>query len=366
MMACIFMSCSQSTLNQTALFYAPLDVRIEDVPLPELANGELLVQVGKALTCGTDLKCYKRGHPVLLGDVLPAPFGHEFSGTIVAIGGEPNRTQWQVGQRVVCANSAPCFNCYYCQQGQHNLCEQLVLLNGAYAQFIKVPANIAQYNTYLLPAAMPFEIAAFTEPLAVALRGVEAIGVTAGQSVAIVGLGPIGQLMVKVATLLGATVTAIARSPHKLTMAEQFGGAVQTVSIAEGFNPQVIKQVYSPEGRGFDVVIEAVGLPETWEKSVHLARKGGKIHWFAGCKGGSTISLETKLVHYNELTLYSLFHHTPEYVAKAFNWLATGKLDPTPLLSGEFALADVVTALQAMEQGKGFKYAITPPCCDGE
>lgn len=350
-----------STTNQTALFYAPLDVRIEPCALPILAEGELLVQVGTALTCGTDLKCYKRGHPVLLGDVLPAPFGHEFAGTIVAIGGNIHNNQWQVGQRVVCANSAPCFNCYYCHQGQHNLCEQLVLLNGAYAQFIKVPANIAQHNTHLLPEAMPFEIAAFTEPLAVALRGVEAVGVKAGQNVAIVGLGPIGQLMVKVATLLGANVTAIARSANKLTMAQQFAGAVQTVSIAEGFNPHSIKQDYSPQGRGFDVVIEAVGLPETWEKCLYLARKGGTVHWFAGCKGGSTVAVDTKLVHYNELTLYSLFHHTPAYVAKAFNWLATGQLNPTPLLSGTFPLNQVVTALQAMEAGKGFKYAILPP-----
>ena len=346
------------TTNQTALFYAPKDVRVEDCPLPQLTEGELLIQIGSALTCGTDLKCYKRGHPVLLGDKLPAPFGHEFAGTIVAIGGNEAESKWKLGQRVVCANSAPCFDCYYCHQGQHNLCEHLVLLNGAYAQFIKVPANIAQYNTHLLPDAMPFEIAAFTEPLAVAMRGVEGVGVKAGQSVAIVGLGPIGQLMVKVATLLGANVTAIARSDYKLKMAENFGGAVQTVSIADGFDPVAIKQAFSPDGRGFDVVIEAVGLPETWEKCLHLARKGGVVHWFAGCSGGSTVAVDTRLVHYNELTLYSLFHHTPAFVAKSFDWLATGKLDPRPLISGAYPLANVVDALEAMEHGQGFKYDI--------
>jgi L-iditol 2-dehydrogenase len=347
-----------ASMNQTALFYAPRDVRIEACPLPELTAGELLIQIGSALTCGTDLKCYKRGHPVLLGDNLPAPFGHEFSGTIVDIGGDETASKWQRGQRVVCANSTPCFDCYYCHQGQHNLCEHLVLLNGAYAQFIKVPANIAKHNTYLLPDAMPFEIAAFTEPLAVALRGVEGVGVKAGQSVAIVGLGPIGQLMVKVATLLGANVTAIARSADKRAMAQAFGGAVQTVSIAEGFHPLTIKQRFSPEGRGFDVVIEAVGLPETWENCLQLARRGGVVHWFAGCSGGSSVAVDTQLVHYNELTIYSLFHHTPAFVAKSFEWLATGKIDPRPLISGVYPLANVVNALEAMEQGRGFKYQI--------
>jgi L-iditol 2-dehydrogenase len=211
-----------------------------------------------------------------------------------------------------------------------------------------------------LPEQLPFAIAAFTEPLAVAMRGVLAMDLKPGDHVAIVGLGPIGQLMVKVATLSGFQVTAVARSDKKLAMAKQFGGATATVSIAEGFEPDVIKAHHSAEGRGFDAVIEAVGLPETWEKCVALARRGGKVHWFAGCAGDSTVTLSTRRLHYDEITLYSLFHHTPAFVKLAFDWLSTGKLDPTPLITDTLPLPQLEQALQHMLSGEGFKYALIP------
>ena len=152
-----------------ALFYEPRVVRYEPMPIPSIGAGEILVRVGAALTCGTDLKCYRRGHPVLLG-TLPSPFGHEFAGTIAAVGDGVDHLS--VGQRVVSANSAPCGECYYCEQDQENLCEHLELLNGAYAEYIRVPAPITAKNTHILPDSTPFTIAAFTEPLAVSLRGV--------------------------------------------------------------------------------------------------------------------------------------------------------------------------------------------------
>jgi L-iditol 2-dehydrogenase len=336
-------------MMRAALFYAPLDVRVERVPLPVVGAGEVLVRVGVALTCGTDLKCYRRDHPVLLGVERPARFGHEFSGVIVAVG--EGVLGFSVGDRVVAVNSAPCGRCFYCERGQANLCEYLTLLNGAYAEYILVPANIVAVNMYRLPEGLPFEVAAFTEPLAVALRGVLDLAPRVGDSVAIIGLGPIGQLMVKVATLMGLRVTALGRSGYKLAMAQSFGGAVSVVDVSAGFDAEAIKVAHSPEGRGFDLVIEAVGLPLVWQQATQLARRGGKVHWFAGCAGGSVVELDTTLVHYNELTLYSLFHHTPVHVRRAFEYLCSGELDPRPLLLGAepFGL-----------EGVGFKYVIRP------
>ncbi|MFM7389283.1 MAG: zinc-binding dehydrogenase [Vampirovibrionales bacterium] len=350
-------SLSLPSTYQSMQFYAPYDVRYESVALPTLQSGEVLVRIGTALTCGTDLKCYRRGHPVLLGQ-LPSPFGHEFAGTVAAVAEDV--TQWQVGDRVVAVNSAPCGECFYCQKQQPNLCETLVLLNGAYADYIVVPANIAKINMHRLPETLPFEVAAFTEPLAVAMRGVLDMGLQAGDHIAIIGVGPIGQLMVKVASLSGFKVTVLARNEAKLAMARRFGGAIATVNIANGIDAPHIVAQYSPEGRGFDAVIEAVGLPEVWESCVSLVRRGGKVHWFAGCAGGSTITLETRRLHYDEITLYSLFHHTPAFVKQAFDWLATGFLDPTPLITDTLPLPQLETALQQMQAGQGFKYALVP------
>ncbi len=350
------------TMN-AMMFHAPRDIRYEQVPVPQPQAGELLVRVHRALTCGTDLKCFRRGHPVLLGR-LPSPFGHEFAGVIEAVGENTegniggNVTQWQVGQRVVAANSAPCYDCYFCDKTQYNLCENLKLLNGAYADYICIPENIARYNTHLIPDDIPFEIAAFTEPLAVAIRAIEGVGIQAGDNVVVVGVGPIGQLIVKVASLLGAKVTVLARSEMKLEMAKHFGGAVESISIQDGFFPDVLVERHSPHGRGWDVVIEAVGLPETWEKAVGLCRRGGKVHWFAGCPSGSTVTLDTKRLHYDEITLFSLFHHTPHDVKKAFDLLVSGQINPRPLISESFALKDLEHALAGMEAGHFFKASI--------
>jgi L-iditol 2-dehydrogenase len=340
-----------------ALFHAPGDVRYSEVPVPRPGPGELVVQVKQALTCGTDLKCYRRGHPVLLAQ-LPSPFGHEFSGVVADVG--VGVTRFSAGDRVVCANSAPCGDCFYCQAEQMNLCEQLQLLNGAYAGYILVPAPIVARNTYPLTENMPFEIAAFTEPLAVSLRGVDGIGVKAGEHIAIMGLGPIGLLMVKVAKLRGAHVTAFARNPMKLAMAQSFGGADAVVDMADGLDVAQVVARNTPQGRGFDGVIEAIGLPHTWEAAVGLVRRGGRVHWFAGCPGDSTVTLSTKRLHYDEITLYSLFHHTPVEVRAAFDLLCTGQLDPRPLISGSYGLVDLTTALGQMEAGLGFKYQIEP------
>jgi L-iditol 2-dehydrogenase len=340
---------------QAMRFHAPGDIRYETVARPEPGPGEVLVRIQRALTCGTDLKCYRRGHPVLLAS-LPSPFGHEFAGTVAKLG--LGVTQWQVRQRVVAVNSAPCETCFYCLKQQPNLCETLELLNGAYAEYIVVPERIARLNTHALPDDMPFEIAAFTEPLAVAMRGIHGVGVKPGDEVIVLGLGPIGQLMVKVATLAGARVTAVARTESKRFMAERFGGAVQSISIAEGFEPATLVREHSPEGRGWDVVIEAIGLPETWEKAVQLARRGGKVHWFAGCAGGSAIALDTRRVHYDEITLYSLFHHTPADVKQAFEALANGQIDPRPLISETVTLHELEQAFTHMQAGTTLKAAI--------
>ncbi|MEB3288139.1 MAG: alcohol dehydrogenase catalytic domain-containing protein [Vampirovibrionales bacterium] len=354
---------------KAGVFFAPNQVAYTEIDAPTPGPGELVVSVDTALTCGTDVKCYRRGHPVLLSKI-PSPFGHEFSGRVAKVGEGVRR--FKVGDRVVAANSAPCLNCYYCRQQQPNLCESLDLLNGAYADFIKIPERIVSQNTYPLPEHLSFEMAAFCEPLAVSLRGVEMSGVKAGDSVAIIGLGPIGQLLVRAASLAGANVSAIGRSPDlktssdkldKLALAERFGQASQMIDIRgwdlnQKAQQEKLVNTYTPEGRGFDVVIEAVGLPETWQQSVGLVRKGGVVNWFAGCKSGTEVTLDTRRMHYDEITVMSLFHHTPDYFKKALQLLADGDVDPRPLISERLPMAEFETALQRVEAGEAMKIAL--------
>lgn len=350
---------AQETTAQTmmaALFYEPNVVRYEETPIPPLNPGELLIKVESALTCGTDVKCYRRGHPVLLKN-FPSPFGHEFAGTVSQV--YPDKDgRFEVGDRVVSANSAPCYNCFYCGKGQTNLCENLDLLNGAYAEYIRIPAQIARYNTYHIPDHVPFEIAAFCEPLAVCLHGLHQAHISPGDRVAVMGLGPIGQLMTRAAKLKGAHVTTLARNPHKLALAQNFGQADAIVNLAETPAAEDIRQLATPDGRGFDVVIEAIGTPETWEKAIALVRKGGTANLFGGCKGGTSIQLDTRRLHYDEIKLVSSFHHTPHHFKAALDLLSSMQIDPRALITDILPMARFESALQQVEAGQAMKIVL--------
>ena len=194
---------------KAVLFYGPQDIRYEDVKIKPLAKGEILVKVKSALTCGTDVKTFRRGHPVLIKKV-PSGFGHEFSGVVEKIGDGVNNVK--VGDRVVCANSAPCGKCFYCRHEEYNLCENLDLLNGAYAEYIVVPERIVQKNTLILPEDLSFDKAAFCEPLANVVHGVERTEIKAGQTVGIIGIGPIGFMVARLAKIKGENTMGAGRN----------------------------------------------------------------------------------------------------------------------------------------------------------
>lgn len=342
---------------QAALFYAPEDVRVESIPLPKMDAGGLLIRVDAALTCGTDIKCFHRGHPVLLKN-FPSPFGHECSGTVVAVGQDVEH--FSIGDRVVAANSAPCYDCFYCERGQTNLCENLDLLNGAYAEFMAIPSQIVKYNTYKIPMHIPSEVAAFAEPLSVCVRAVALSDITRGSRVAVLGTGPIGQLLIRSAKIMGAHVTAFGRSEAKQRLAQEFGGADVLATLDFSQDGNVIKQQYTEEGRGFDVVIEAVGRPESWEWAVDLVRKGGTVNLFGGCKSGTTVTLPTRPLHYDEIKVISLFHHTPTYFKQAVDWLCDGLFDPRPLIHSTVGLTQWREAFELVESGQAIKVAVHP------
>ncbi|HEY1170070.1 MAG TPA: zinc-binding dehydrogenase [Verrucomicrobiae bacterium] len=330
---------------QAAVLYGKEDVRIESVAEKPLAAGEVRIRIGAALTCGTDLKVYKRGYHAKM-IVPPAVFGHELAGTIAEVGVEVNG--WAIGERVVVANSAPCGKCFFCGQNQENLCEDLMFLNGAYAQSIVVPARLVQKNLLRLKSATSFTDAALTEPLACVVQGVEDSKLAAGQHVLVLGSGPIGLMFVALAKHLGCRVTVAGRGEQRLALAKRLGAETVIEVPREGDIVPVVEPKLSSKA---DVVIEAVGKPDVWEASVKLVRKGGMVNFFGGCPSGTSVSLDTTLIHYSNLTLLASFHHTPRTIRRALEFIESGVVTAKDFVDGECALAELPQLFKSMAAG---------------
>ena len=284
-------------------YYGPQNIKLEEVMVKPPQEGEVVVKVISALTCGTDVKTFRRGHPVLIKSV-PSGFGHEFAGIVEKVG--KGVEKFKPGDRVVAANSAPCGHCFFCKREEYNLCENLDLLNGAYAQYITVPARIVEKNMLILPDDLSFDKAAFCEPLANVVHGVERTGIKKGQTVGIIGIGPIGLMFARLAKLKGANVIVAGRNPIKLKAAEEFAHADEIVDLTKYNNPEKIFREYTEEHRGLDVAVECVGLPEIWERIFSCVRPGGTVHFFGGCKSGSTVTFDTTKMHYGDISLIKL------------------------------------------------------------
>jgi L-iditol 2-dehydrogenase len=297
---------------RAALLYAPGDLRVEEMPRPEPGPGDVLVQVEIALTDGTDLKTYRRGHPLLLTE-SPARFGHEFCGLVD-------------GRRVVAANSAPCGECDGCARGEQ--CRDLAFLAGAYAEWLVVPERIAKVNLHDVPRGVAPEVAAMVEPIACCLRGMERAGITAGDTVAILGAGPIGLMLAACVADAGGWPVVVGGREERRALVEEFGAEVG-------------------DGRGADVVIEAVGTEQAWSDAVALVRPGGTVVMFGGLLRDARPPVDAYRVHYEELTVRGSFHHTPQTVRAALVFLASGAYPWTRLVTHRVALDELPTLFEA-------------------
>ena len=291
---------------RAARLYAPGDLRIEDVPRPEPGPGDVLVQVELALTDGTDLKTFRRGHP-LLAQESPSPFGHEFCGIVD-------------GRRVVAANSAPCGSCEGCARGEQ--CLDLVFLSGAYADWILVPERIADVNLHEVPRDLIPEVAAMVEPLACCLRGVERAGIEAGASVSILGAGPIGLMLAACVADAGGWPVVV-------------GGREERRALVELFGAQ------SGPGTDADVVFEAAGSDTAWIDAVELVRPGGTVVMFGGLPRDARPPIDAYRLHYEELTVRGSFHHSPSTVRAALGFLASGAYPWERLVTHRVLLDDL-------------------------
>jgi len=335
---------------KAAVLYGKEDVRVEDIKPAALEPGEVRIQIEAALTCGTDLKVFRRGYHAKM-IVPPAVFGHELAGVISEVHSPESTVRshaWQVGDRVVVANSAPCGGCFHCRNGQENLCDDLLFLNGAYAESIVVPARIVEKNLLRLKPETAFRDAALTEPLACVAQGIEDVKLRAGQHVLVLGAGPIGLMFVALAKNLGCDVTVAGRRMARLVTAYKLG-ANHVVDIGDGHD--LASKVRTASKVHFDVVIEAVGKPEVWEASVHLVRKGGTVNFFGGCPSGTSITLDTTLIHYSNLSLLASFHHTPRTIRRALEFIESGVIRASDFVDGECGLSGLPDLLKSMTAG---------------
>ncbi len=341
---------------RAAMLYGVKDLRVEEVEKPQIGAGEVLVQIKAATTCGTDLKIFQRGY-VEKVIKLPTIFGHEWAGDVVEVG---EGVTWpKKGMRIRAGNSAPCLRCRMCQKGKYNLCEDMVWLWGAYAEYIRVPARTVLVNTQAIPPHVTYGEAAITEPLACVLHGAEKAGIKLGDTVAIIGAGPIGLLHLLVAKKLGAERVIISDLlDERLEFARKLG-AEETINARTEDAVSKVKQLTN--GYGADVVIEAIGLPATWEQALKMVCKGGTVLEFGGCPPETEIRVGTELLHYGEVTVMGAFHTTPTHFKKALNLITSGVLNVKPLVTRRMPLEKIREAFETLTTSKvDIKIAIIP------
>jgi L-iditol 2-dehydrogenase len=337
------------------VFHGPGDLRAEEIPVPVPGPGEVLLRIDAALTCGTDVKTLRRGHPVMIPKV-PTVFGHEFAGTVAAVGRGVRMVR--EGDRLVVANSAPCGECRLCLAGRPNLCDDLLFVNGAYGEFIALPPRLVARNVVLLGDQIPAARAAFAEPLACALLAVERARVESGQSVAVFGHGPLGCLLAMVAAARKAQVVLVGKAGWRLDRVKTLG--IGECVDATGSGDAVAEVRALTGGRGADATFDATGRPEVWEQAVDAVGRGGSVVFFGGCAAGTSISLDTRRVHYEELTLLGAFHHTPETIRRSVELMESREVVPDGLLSHRMRLDEVPKALAMMSRGEALKVLIEP------
>lgn len=336
---------------KAVLFYGPQDLKLEEINNPNIGKGEVLIEIKAALTGGTDLKTFLQGHPKIIKSI-PSAFGYEFSGIIK----ESKNEKFSAGEKVVAANTAPCYKCFFCIKHEFELCENLEFLNGSFAESIKIPEQIVNHNLYKIPESLDFTTAAAVQTLAVTLHGFEKSHIKDGDLVCVYGIGAIGLCFIKLCKSLfkNTKVIAIGNSNLKKNLAQK-NGADYTFDYTDA---SFIKNIKAINNYGADVVFEATGKPEVWNQCLQIVRPGGLVNFFGGCKKETKIELDTYQVHYLETRIIGTFHHQPKYIKAALDLLANKTINIRDLITHEFELKDLEKALLLMQTGECIKALI--------
>ncbi|HYL26930.1 MAG TPA: alcohol dehydrogenase catalytic domain-containing protein [Candidatus Nitrosotalea sp.] len=338
---------------RVATLVAPKQIELRDEPAPAAPPGGIVVRVRAALTDGTDLKTYRRGHPKM---PMPTRFGHEFSGDVAAIG--ENVTAFVPGDPVMCVHTAPCGECYWCRESQEELCEHLMptMILGAYSDCIVVPKRIVERNTFAKPPDVSYVEAAFLEPLACVIHSIAMLAPKPGSTAAVIGNGGFGILHALVLRRMGVETMLFGRRAERLELARELG----LCSIDVKASPILDSIGAATDGRGADAVIECTGSAEMWEQAPALVRRGGRVSFYAGLPGDARVSFLAARLHYDEVQLIAPFHFTPRDVREAFELIGARVFPLARLISHVYPLAEIATAFRELDGGQGLKVLIEP------
>jgi L-iditol 2-dehydrogenase len=341
-------------MMQSAILVEPRRIELRERPIPRPSPGGMVVRVRAALTDGTDLKAYRRGHPRM---PTPTPLGHEFSGDVAAVA--PDVTNFSVGDGVMCVHTAPCGMCFWCEHGQEELCERLMstMILGAYAEYIEVPMHIVARNAYAKPANLSYSAAAFLEPLSCVVHSLNTLNAARNEIVAVIGDGGFGLLHALLLARRGTEAVLIGRREERLDLARRFG--VQ--HIINSRSSDALEMIRSlTDGRGADAVIECTGMQKVWEDAPSMVRRGGTVSFFGGLPADAHVCFTAARLHYDEVRLLSPFHFTPGAVKSAYELLASEQIDPRPLITSTVPLSDIAHVFTRLDHGEGIKFAIEP------
>jgi L-iditol 2-dehydrogenase len=328
-----------------------IELREERTPAPPA--GGVVVRVRAALTDGTDLKTYRRGHPKM---PMPTRFGHEFCGDVIAV--SDGVESFAPGDAVMAVHTAPCGQCYWCSHVQEELCENLMpaMLLGAYADCIAVPQRIVERNAFHKPPGVTYVEGAFLEPLSCVVHSIAMLAPRPDASIAILGNGGFGMLHALLLQRAGVNTMIFGRRPDRIELARSLG--LQSIDTSSAPIRDAILQ--RTDGRGADAVIECTGTAELWEAAPSLVRRGGTVSFFAGLPSETRVSFLAARLHYDGVRLVAPFHFGPSDVRSAFELIAQRVLPVTRLVSHAYSLDQIASAFRALDAGTGLKFLIEP------
>lgn len=332
---------------------------VEDVPTPSIQDGELLVKVKVCAICGGDLRTFHHGHAAIKPPII---LGHEFAGEIAAIG--KGVQQYAVGDRVIVAPGIGCGHCSYCLSGNQHLCYHRLTLghqyHGGFAEFVRIPAIAVQAgNVNLIPDSVDYLSATLAEPLACVINGQEAMQIQLGDTVAVIGAGPIGIMHAELARSRGAgKVFLINRSQPRLDRARPLGYDAYISSQKDDAVQRVLELT---DGMGANVVIVTAGSEAAMQMGLAMTGKMGKVCFFAGLpKDKPQVTIDANFLHYRQITIYGTFSSAPRHNALAIEMIRSGKLNVDYLLTHAVSLQHINEGLQLVEKQAGMRIVVVP------
>ena len=343
-------------------FYAPEDLRLEDVPEPTCGTDEVKIRVKNCSTCGTDVKIRKNGHQNL---TPPRIIGHEIAGEVVEVGSGV-AGDWKPGDRVQIIAAVPCGKCHECRKGWMAVCQNQTSVgyqyDGGFAEYMIVPREVlAVDGMNRIPDGVGFAEASAAEPFACAINAQEQLGIEPGDDVVIFGAGPIGCLHVRIARGVhrAGRVILVDINSERLKMSAD---AVKPDVVINASEVNIVEEILKlTDGRGADVIITATPANITQEQAVSMAARNGRISFFGGLpKTNPTITLDSNLVHYRQLHIHGANGSAPEHNRRALDYIASGEVPVADLITRRIRLRDVMDAFGIVERGEAIKVTVEP------